>query len=107
MRHGRTIIMAFGKSVPLKVLTSGTLPLSKVGDSVEEALVQSAPIILTSYGRRECSSLTDASQKIIFYGREKSHAILLRHRSFKAFHLQMNRSGKTWPGHPARSNIGP
>ena len=39
-------IMAFWKSAPLKVLTSGTLPLSKVGDSVE------------------CSSLTDASQKI-------------------------------------------
>ena len=57
-------IMAFGKSVPLKVLTSGSLSLSKVGDSVEEALSQSAPVMLTSYGRRECSSLTDASQKI-------------------------------------------
>ena len=43
------------------------VPLSKVGDStlsVEEARVQSAPIRLTCYCHQECSSLTDAGQKI-------------------------------------------
>ena len=47
-----------GKSVALKVLKSGRLTLS-----VEEALVQSAPVMLTCYGHRECSSLTVAGQK--------------------------------------------
>ena len=44
-----------GKSVALKVLRSGRLLLSEVGDitlSVEEALVQSAPVMLTRYGHR-------------------------------------------------------
>ena len=58
-------IMIFEESVPLKVLTSEKLLLSKVGDSVEEALVQSVRVMLTCYGHRECSSLTDASQKIL------------------------------------------
>ena len=43
------------------------VPLSNVGDStlyVEEARVQSAPTRLTCYGHQECSSLTDAGQKI-------------------------------------------
>ena len=49
----------------LKTIRSATLPLSNVGDttlSVEEALVQSAPIMLSCYGHPECSSLTDARQ---------------------------------------------
>ena len=52
------------KSVALKVLISGRLPLSEVGDitlSVEETLVQSAPVVLTCYGHRECSSLSHAA----------------------------------------------
>ncbi len=56
-----------GKSVALKVIRSGRLPLSEVGDitlSVEEALVQSAPVMLTCCGNRECSSLADAGQKV-------------------------------------------
>ena len=56
-----------GKSVAVKVLRSGRLPLSEVGDktlSVEEALVQSAPVMLTCYGHKECSSLSDAGQKV-------------------------------------------
>ena len=55
------------KSVALKVLRSGRLPLSEVGDktlSVEEALVQSAPVMLACYGHRKCSSLSDAGQKV-------------------------------------------
>ena len=51
----------------LKVLRSGRLPLSDVGEitlSVEEAIVQSAPVMLTRYAHRECSSLTDAGQKV-------------------------------------------
>ena len=43
------------------------VPLAKVGDStlyVEEVRVQSAPVRLTCYGHPECSSLTDAGQKI-------------------------------------------
>ena len=56
-----------GKSVALKVLRSGRLPLSDVSDitlSVVEALVQSTPVMLTCHGHRECSSLTDAGQKV-------------------------------------------
>ena len=56
-----------GTSVALKVIRSGRLPLSEVGDitfSVEEALVQSAPVMLTCYGNGECSSLTDDGQKV-------------------------------------------
>ena len=44
-----------GKSVALKVLRSGRIPLSEVGDitlSVEEAFVQSTPVMLTCYGHR-------------------------------------------------------
>ena len=55
------------KRVALNVLRSGRLPLSEVGDitfSVEEALVQSAPVMSTCYGNRECSSLSDAGQKV-------------------------------------------
>ena len=51
----------------LKVLRSRRRPLPEVGDitlSVEEALVQSAPVMLTCYGHRECSSLSDAGQKV-------------------------------------------
>ena len=42
------------------------VPLSKFGDSTlsVEARVQSAPVRLTCYGHQECSSLTDAGQKI-------------------------------------------
>ena len=56
-----------GKGVALKVLRSETLSLSKVGDmtlSVEEALEQSTSFMLSCYGHPECSSLTDARQKI-------------------------------------------
>ena len=55
------------KNVALKVLRSGRLLLSEVGDitlSVEEALVQSAPVMLSCYGDRECSSMSDAGQKV-------------------------------------------
>ena len=51
----------------LKVLRSETLSLSKVGDVtlfVEEALEQSTSFMLSCYGHPECSSLTDARQKI-------------------------------------------
>ena len=42
------------------------VPLSKVGNSTlsTDARVQSAPVRLTCYGHQECSSLTDAGQKI-------------------------------------------
>ena len=56
-----------GKSVALKVIRPGRLPLSEVGGitfSVEEALVQSAPVMLIGYGNRECSSLTDDGQNV-------------------------------------------
>ena len=56
-----------GKGVALKVLRSETLSLSKFGDmtlSVEEALEQSISFMLSCYGHPECSSLTDARQKI-------------------------------------------
>ena len=56
-----------GKGVALKVLRSETLSLSKVGDmtlSVEETLEQSTSFMLSCYGNPECSSLTDARQKI-------------------------------------------
>ena len=55
------------KGVALKVLRSETLSLSKVGDMtlfVEEALEQSTSFMLSCYGNPECSSLTDARQKI-------------------------------------------
>ena len=55
------------KNVALKVLRSGRLPLSEDGDiklSVEEAIVQSTLVMLTCYGHRECSSLSDAGQKV-------------------------------------------
>ena len=55
------------KSVALKVLRSERLSLSEVGDItlyVEEALVQSAPVMLTCYGDRECSSLSGSGQKV-------------------------------------------
>ena len=61
------------KSVALKTIRSATLPLSNVGDttlSVEEALVQSAPIMLSCYGHPECSSLTDARQHIWLWSRK-------------------------------------
>lgn len=56
-----------GKGVALKTLRLGTLSLSKIGDitaSVEEALQQSTRFMLSCYGHPECSSLTDARQKI-------------------------------------------
>lgn len=55
MYHG------IGKGVTLKVLRTGKLSLSKVGDitvSVEEALVQATHFILSCYGRRECTYVT-------------------------------------------------
>ena len=58
---------SIGKGVTLKVLRSETVSLSKVGDmtlSVEEALEQSTSFMLSCYGHPECSSLTDAHQKI-------------------------------------------
>ena len=63
MPHGRYISWHLG-NVALKVLRSGTLPLSKVGDITlyVEALVQSAPVMLTCYVHRECSSMTDSGQ---------------------------------------------
>ena len=65
-----------GKGVALKVLRSETLSLSKVGDmtlSVEEALEQSTSFMLSYYGHPECSSLTDARQKI--WSRKVSRSI--------------------------------
>ena len=65
-----------GKGVALKVLRSETLSLSKVGDmtlSVEEALEQSTSFMLSCYGHPECSSLTDARQKI--WSRKVSRSI--------------------------------
>ena len=62
-----TTYHGIGKSVALNVIRPGRIPLSEVGDitlSVEEALVQSAPVMLSCYGHRECSSLTDAGQKV-------------------------------------------
>lgn len=70
MYHG------IGKGVTLKVLRTGKLSLSKVGDitvSVEEALVQATHFILSCYGRPECTSLTDARQKI--WSRKVSQSI--------------------------------
>ena len=65
-----------GKGVALKVLRTGTLSLSKVGDitvSVEEALLQSTHFMLSCYGHPECVSLTDARQKI--WSRKVSRSI--------------------------------
>lgn len=56
-----------GKGVALKILRSGALSLSKVGDvtaSIQDALLQATPFILSCYGHPECTSLTDARQKI-------------------------------------------
>ena len=64
------------KGVALKVLRSETLSLSKVGDMtlfVEEALEQSKCFMLSCYGHPECSSLTDARQKI--WSRKVSRSI--------------------------------
>ena len=61
MYHG------IGKGVTLKVLRTSNLSLSKIGDitvSIEEAVVQATHFILSCYGRPECTSLTDARQKI-------------------------------------------
>ena len=71
-----TTYHGIGKSVALKVLRSETLSLSKVGDMtlfVEEALEQSTSFMLSCYGHLECSSLTDARQKI--WSRKVSHSI--------------------------------
>ena len=65
-----------GKGVTLKVLRTGKLSLSKVGDitvSVEEAVVQATHFILSCYGRPACTSLTDARQKI--WSRKVSQSI--------------------------------
>ena len=65
-----------GRGVVLKVLRSATLSLSKVGDMilyVEEALEQSTSFMLSCYGHPECSSLTDARQKI--WSRKVSRSI--------------------------------
>ena len=51
-----------GESVALNVLGSGRPGVGNKTLSVEEALVQSASVMLTCYGHRECSSLTDAGQ---------------------------------------------
>ena len=70
MYHG------IGKGIALKVLRSGKLSLSKVGDvtvSVEEALVQATHFMLSCYGHPECTSLTDARQKI--WSRKVSQSI--------------------------------
>ena len=73
--------------------------------SVEEALVQSTSVMLTCYGHRECSSLTDAGQNE--WSQILSHSILVLHRSFDVFHLQMTLfSWKTCTGTHASSNIG-
>ena len=64
------------KGVALKGLRSKTLSLSKVGNmtlSVEEALEQSTAFMLSCYGHPECSSLTDARQKI--WSRKVSRSI--------------------------------
>ena len=56
-----------GKGVALKILRSSGLSLSKVGDitsSVQDALGQSTPFVLSCYGHPESASLTDARQKI-------------------------------------------
>ena len=57
-----------GKGIALKVLRSGGLSLSKVGDissSVEEdAFGKSTSFIVSCYGHPESASLTDARQKI-------------------------------------------
>jgi len=56
-----------GKGVALKVLRSSGLSLSNIGDitsSVQDAIEQSIPFILSCYGHPESTSLTDARQKI-------------------------------------------
>ena len=56
-----------GKGVALKILRSSGFSLSKVGDitsSVQDALGQSTPFVLSCYGHPESASLTDARQKI-------------------------------------------
>ena len=56
-----------GKGIALKVLRSGGLSLSKVGDitsSVQDALGQSTSFIVSCYGYPESAYLTDARQKI-------------------------------------------
>lgn len=56
-----------GKAVAVKVLRSGILSLSKLGDislSVKDTLAQSTRFMLSCYGHPECASLTDARQKI-------------------------------------------
>lgn len=70
MYHG------IGKGVTLNILRTGKLSLSKVGDitvPVEEAVVQATHFILSCYGRPECTSLTDARQKI--WSRKVSQSI--------------------------------
>ena len=65
-----------GKGVALKILKTGNLSLSYVGDitaSVEEAFGQATQFILSCYGHPECLSLTDARQKI--WSRKVSHSI--------------------------------
>ena len=65
-----------GKGVALKELRSETLSLSKVGNmtlSVEEVLEQSTSFMLSCYCHPECSSLTDARQKI--WARKVSRSI--------------------------------
>ena len=56
-----------GKGIALKVLRSGGLSLSKIGDitsSVQYALGQSTSFIVSCYGHPESASLIDARQKI-------------------------------------------
>ena len=56
-----------GHGIALKVLRSGGISLSKVGDittSVQDALGQSTPFIGSCYGHPESAYLTDARQKI-------------------------------------------
>ena len=60
------IFKAFGKRVSLEVLRSETLPLSKVGYltvSVDETLATSIRRVNI---HRECSSLTDCGQKLVW-----------------------------------------
>ena len=92
------------KGVALKVLRSETRSLSKVGDMtlfVEEALEQSTSFMLSCYGHPECSSLTDARQKI--WSRKVSRSIGAAPKlHLQVCHLQMKPSRKTWPGHTCK-----
>ncbi len=91
-----------GKLVALKVLRTGKLSLFNVGDitvSVEEVPVQATNVMLSCYGRPECTSLTDARQKIWSW---KVSQRIGAAPSFKNFPLQMKLVQKMSSGHTCK-----